>query len=58
MDPTARIDLSLIDLNLEMTTWERILANNGMINLGVTLRRGLTSGHVSAGQVDGEADRG
>ena len=38
IDPETGIDLSLIRLNLQRTPWERILANNDVINFGEGLR--------------------
>ena len=41
VDPETGIDLSLIRLNLQLTPWERIVANNDAINFGDTLRAAL-----------------
>lgn len=42
VDPETGIDLSLIDENLKLTPWERILANDDTINFGNILRAAMS----------------
>lgn len=41
IDPETGIDLSLIEENLRLTPWERVLANDDTINFVDMLREGL-----------------
>jgi len=52
VDPATGIDLSLIDLNLQMTAWERIVANNDLLNFSESLRAGMEQLHAPSGQAD------
>ena len=48
VDPETGIDLSLIDENLKLTPWERILANNDTINFIEAARAALKQSHAAA----------
>jgi hypothetical protein len=41
LDPETGIDLSLIEENLKLTPWERVLANDDTINFIDTAREAL-----------------
>ena len=48
VDPETGIDLSLIDVNLRRTPWERILANNDTINFIELARAALKKNHAAS----------
>lgn len=48
IDPETGIDLSLIDENLKLTPWERLLANNDVINFVEGARAALREAHDAA----------
>ena len=48
VDPETGIDLSLIDENLKLTPWERILANDDTMNLGGMLRAAMSKTHAAS----------
>jgi hypothetical protein len=52
VDPETGIDLSLIRLNLQKTPWERIVANNDVINFGDGLRDGVARYYAASRQTD------
>ena len=41
VDPATGIDLSLIEENLKLTPWERIMANDDTVNFADMLRAAL-----------------
>ena len=41
LDPETGIDLSLLDENLKLSPWERILANDDLVNFGDSLRSAM-----------------
>lgn len=41
VDPVTGIDLSLIEENLKLTTWERMQANDDAVNFGQMLREAM-----------------
>ena len=43
VDPVTGIDLSLIEENLKLTPWERILANDDTVNFAEMLRTAVES---------------
>lgn len=47
-DPVTGIDLSLIDENLKLTPWERILANDDAINFVDMAREALNQRHAAS----------
>jgi hypothetical protein len=48
VDPETGIDLSLIDENLKLTPWERLLANNDTINFIEQARAALKNHHAAS----------
>jgi hypothetical protein len=47
LDPGTGIDLSLIEANLKLTAWERVLANDDTINFIDMARAALNPCHAS-----------
>ncbi len=47
-DPVSGIDLSLIQENLKLTPWERILANDDTINFIDMARASLNQRHAAS----------
>ena len=47
IDPETGIDLSLIEENLRLTPWERLLANEDTINFLEVARGALIQHHVT-----------
>lgn len=48
IDPETGIDLSLIEENLRLTPWERMQANDDVLNLGEMLQEAVKRAHASA----------
>jgi hypothetical protein len=57
-DETTGLDLSLIEENLKLTPWERILANDDTVNLCDTARAALRNQNAEAARTAREVDRG
>ena len=47
VDPETGIDLSLIEENLRLTPWERLLANDDTINFLEMARTALSQSHAT-----------
>ena len=47
LDPETGIDLSLIEENLKLTPWERVLANDDTINFIDMAREALNRRHAA-----------
>lgn len=47
IDPETGIDLSLIEENLRLTPWERVLANDDTINFVEMARAALNQSHAA-----------
>lgn len=47
VDPETGIDLTLIEENLRLTPWERLLANNDTINFLEMARTALIQSHAT-----------
>ena len=48
VDPVTGIDLSLIEENLKLTPWERILANDDAVNFGHMLREAVIRANAAS----------
>lgn len=48
MDPETGIDLSLIEENLKLTPWQRILANDDTINFIDAARAAMQQRHAAS----------
>ena len=48
LDPETGIDLSLIEENLKLSPWERVLANDDTINFIDMARDALNHSHATA----------
>lgn len=58
LDPETGIDLTLIQENLKLTPWERILANDDTINFCDAARAALINHHAATRTITVEAHRG
>jgi hypothetical protein len=47
IDPETGIDLSLIEENLRLTPWERMLANDDAVNFGNMLREAVARANAA-----------